>query len=125
MSFSENLVQIRKKRHMSQSQLSNKSGISQQAISKLESGKSSPSEFTMQQIAKALHVPLSTLLDAPENEKPGVNDAGLADDIISRIHDLTDPELSQVSAFLDGLEAGQGIAAAAKAVPDPDASPAG
>ena len=44
------------------------SGISQQAISKLENGKSSPSEYTMRQLAAALHIPLSELIDENKEE---------------------------------------------------------
>ena len=39
-------------RHLSQQQLAMRSGVSQQAISKLETGKSSPSEYTIRQLAE-------------------------------------------------------------------------
>lgn len=123
MTFSENLTKARKKKRWTQLQLAMRSGVSQQAISKLESGKSSPSEYTMRQIAAALRIPLTDLLDEAQKE-PADDVGGLRDEIISRLQDLPDPALSQVSAFLDGLAAGQEIERAVQAVPDREPQPA-
>ena len=68
MSFSEKLIEARKRACLSQQHLSRLSGVSQQAISKLENGKSSPSEYTMRQLATALHIPLSKLIDENKEE---------------------------------------------------------
>ena len=124
MPFAEQLVRARKMRHISQQQLAVRSGISQQAISKLESGKSSPSEYTIRQLAAALRVPMSALLEEEQIKKPTAEGDGLKTDIINRIRQLPDPALDRLSDFLDGLEAGQEIASLSAAVRDPSGSPA-
>ena len=123
MPFAEQLIHARKMRHFSQQQLAQRSGISQQAISKLESGKSSPSEYTIRQLAAALRVPMSALLE--EEKMPTAEGDGLKTDIINRIQQLPDPALDRLSDFLDGLEAGQEIAAPSPAAPDSSDGPAG
>lgn len=124
MPFADQLVQARKLRHLSQQQLAARSGISQQAISKLESGKSSPSEFTIRQLAAALRVPMSALLEEEQIKKPTAEGDGLMMDIINRIQQLPDPALDRLSDFLDGLEAGQEIASPSATDRDPSAAPA-
>ena len=123
MSFAEQLMNIRTKRHLSQQQLAIRSEISQQAISKLETGKSSPSECTIRQLANALRVPISELLEE-QQKKPTVNDDELRKDIINRIQQLSDPALDRLSDFLEGLEAGQEIAPPSAAVPRSSEAPA-
>ena len=108
MAFSEKLIEARKKACLSQQQLSRLSGISQQAISKLENGKSSPSEYTMRQLAAALHIPLSELID--ENKEEMDQADWLMQDVLHRIHRLSEPALTRLSDFLTGLEANQSIA---------------
>ena len=119
MPFAEQLIRTRKMRHFSQQQLAMRSGISQQAISKLETGKSSPSEYTIRQLAAALRVPMSMLLEEEQQKTPTAEGDGLMEDIINRIQQLTDPALDRLSDFLDGLEAGQEIASPSPAAPDP------
>lgn len=108
MAISEKLIEARKKACLSQQQLSRLSGISQQAISKLENGKSSPSEYTMRQLATALHIPLSKLID--ENKEEMDQTDWLMQDVLHRIHHLSEPALTRLSDFLTGLEANQSIA---------------
>ena len=124
MPFCENLIRIRKMRHLSQTQLAARSGVSQQAISKLEKGNSSPSEYTIRQLAAALRIPMADLLDDDQQKKPtaDVGD-GLRFDIINRIQQLQTPALDRLSDFLDGLEAGQEIAAQPPAAADSSGSP--
>jgi len=110
LSFSEKLIIARKNACCSQQQLSKLSGISQQAISKLENGKSSPSEYTMRQLAAALHIPLSELIDDHEEEKSDQAD-WLRQDVLHRVHDLSEPALIRLSDFLKGLETSQSISA--------------
>ena len=121
--FAEQLIRARKMRHFSQQQLAQRSGISQQAISKLESGKSSPSEYTIRQLAAALRVPMSALLE--EEKLPTAEGDGLKTDIINRIQQLPDPALSRLSDFLEGLAAGQEIASPSPADQDPGSGSAG
>lgn len=125
MPFAEQLVRARKLRRLSQQQLAIRSGISQQAISKLETGKSSPSEYTIRQLAAALRVPMSELLEEEQTKTPTAESDGLMMDIINRIQQLPDPALDRLSDFLDGLEAGQEIALPSPAVPDPSHGSAG
>ncbi len=108
MSFSEKLIEARKRACLSQQHLSRLSGVSQQAISKLENGKSSPSEYTMRQLAAALHIPLSELID--ENKEEMDETDWLMQDVLHRIHRLSEPALTRLSDFLTGLEANRSIA---------------
>lgn len=125
MPFAEQLARVRKLRRFSQQQLAIRSGISQQAISKLESGKSSPSEYTIRQLAAALRVPISALLEEEQIKTPTAEGDGLMEDIINRIQQLPEPALDRLSDFLDGLEAGQEIASPSPAAPDPSHGSAG
>jgi len=104
LSFSDNLIKARKRVRCSQQQLALRSGISQQAISKLENGKSSPSEYTMRQLASALNISIYDLLE--DKIEPG---NPLAYNIHQRIEKLSEPALIRLSDFLDGLEAGQDL----------------
>lgn len=124
MSFSEQLIRARKMRRLSQLQLAQRSGISQQAISKLESGKSSPSEYTIRQLAAALQVPMSALLEDEQIKTPTADGDGLMSVIINRIQALSDPALGRLSDFLDGLEAGQETASPSPAAQGSDGEPA-
>ena len=54
MSFSELLKQCRKQQGMSQAELASKLGVTQQAVGKWESGKSSPDPTTVAHIAEIL-----------------------------------------------------------------------
>lgn len=117
MPFAEQLVRARKLRHLSQQQLAMRSGVSQQAISKLESRKSCPSEYTIRQLAAALRVPMSALLEEEQIKTPTAEGDGLMSDIINRIQALSDPALGRLSDFLDGLEAGQETASPSPAAP--------
>ena len=63
--FGLRLKAIRKAKRISQSELSEKSQISQTNISKLERGASSPTIYTAQQLANALGVKLSDLMGPP------------------------------------------------------------
>ena len=107
MSFSENLIEARKRACLSQLDLSRLSGVSQQAISKLENGKSSPSEYTMRQLAAALHIPLIELID--ENKEETDRTDWLMQNVLHRIHHLSEPALARLSDFLTGLEANQSV----------------
>lgn len=124
MSFSEQLIRARKMRRLSQLQLAQRSGISQQAISKLESGKSSPSEYTIRQLAAALQVPMSALLEDEQIKTPTADGDGLMSVIINRIQALSDPALGRLSDFLDGLEAGQETASPSPTAQGSDGEPA-
>ena len=63
MPVSENLKRKRKQARLTQIQLAEKSGVSQQAISFIESGRNTPSEGTLRLLAAALKCTVSELLD--------------------------------------------------------------
>ncbi len=117
MSFAEQLIRIRKKRRLSQQQLAMRSGISQQAVSNLETGKSSPSAYTIQQLAAALRVSMSELLE-DDKKSPTANSDGELEDIIDRVRHLQPQALARLSDYLEGLEDGQGTASHSPVVPD-------
>ena len=62
MSFSENLKLARERAHLTQRMLAAQSGVSQQAISAIESGGRSPSETTMKLLCDALGCTVSELI---------------------------------------------------------------
>ena len=62
MSFSELLKQCRKKQGISQAELASKLGVTQQAVGKWESGKSSPDRSTVARIAELLNTTADYLL---------------------------------------------------------------
>ena len=62
MSFSELLKQCRKKQGVSQAELASRLGVTQQAVGKWESGKSSPDPSTVARIAELLNTTADYLL---------------------------------------------------------------
>ena len=65
MSFSELLKQCRKKQGVSQAELASKLGVTQQAVGKWESGKSSPDPTTVARIAELLNTYFRKLSAGP------------------------------------------------------------
>lgn len=57
------IVELRQKRGWSQSDLARASGKDRQAIEKLENGKVNPTLYSLSEIAKALEIKLSVLVD--------------------------------------------------------------
>jgi len=62
MTFSETLKECRKKRHISQAELAAKLGVTQQAVGKWESGKSSPDPTTVARLSELLNTTADYLL---------------------------------------------------------------
>ena len=62
MSFPELLRQCRKQKHMSQAELASLLGVTQQAVGKWESGKSSPDPATVAKLAEILDTTADYLL---------------------------------------------------------------
>lgn len=58
--------ELRKQRDLSQNGLAERMGISRTYISKLEGGKLTPGMYSIERIAKALNVNISTLLGEPK-----------------------------------------------------------
>lgn len=63
MSVAQKLKAKRKEKRLTQIQLAEISGVSQQAISFIESSRNTPTEGTLRLLAKALNCPVSELLD--------------------------------------------------------------
>ncbi len=69
MSFNENLRTLRLTRGLTQPALAEKAGIEQSYLSKLENGRSRPSEDVLGRLAQALEVKLETLQNGDETEE--------------------------------------------------------
>lgn len=82
MEISERIRSLRKKRKLTQIGLSEISGISQQAISNIESGRNAPSESTLRMLAAALNC----TIDDFYNDKPVKKEIGLSDDERELLH---------------------------------------
>jgi putative transcriptional regulator len=57
------IIELRKKKNWNQAELGRASGKDRQAIEKLENGRVNPTLYTLYEIARALEVPLATLVD--------------------------------------------------------------
>ena len=62
--LASNVRALRKEREWSQAKLAGEVGIEQNAISLIENGRSNPTIIVIEQIAHALGVPISALLEA-------------------------------------------------------------
>ena len=126
MTFPERITAIRKSQKLSQEKFGELAGVSQRSVAFWESGERMPSHATLSTLADRLDVSVDYLLGRadeirPIKKQPAAHDGELLDKIITRLRSLPDPDLLQVSAFLDGLQAGQAVAAAAAAAPGPAA----
>lgn len=101
------IKELRKLRGFSQETLAKKSNISQQAISKIESGKSSPTEVVISMLAEALRVPVSELFG--ENGKAAASDGdGLKAEISNLLLSLSDEELHHMLEYAEFLKSRRG-----------------
>ena len=130
MTFSERIAAIRKNLKFSQEKFGELAGVSQRTVAFWESGERMPSHSTISCLADRLGVSVDFLLGrsdeaTTENKKQPADRGELLQDIISRLRVLPDPALSRVSDFLDGLQAGQEVAATQAAAPDPAGQPGG
>lgn len=130
MTFSERIAAIRKNLKFSQEKFGELAGVSQRTVAFWESGERMPSHSTISCLADRLGVSVDFLLGrsdeaTTENKKQPADRGELLEDIISRLRVLPDPALSRVSDFLDGLQAGQEVAATQAAAPDPAGQPGG
>jgi len=66
-----NVRRVRLEKGLSQEQLAEKSGFTQQYISGLESGQRNPTVITLHEIAQALGVPHITLVTPADSKKTG------------------------------------------------------
>ena len=102
-------------------------GVRPPSMSDWESGKTQPTHTHLVAMASLYGTTTDYLTGASDTKEkqPAAHDGELLENIISRVRVLPDPALCRVSDFLDGLQAGQEVAAAAAAVPDPADGSAG
>lgn len=105
MSFSERLIAVRKKKHISQDQLAARSGLSQAAISAIECESRSPRISTIVLLSNALGVDPRDMID--ETKDPAEL-GGTDDDLIFLLSDLEPDEVLRVRDFVAGLIASRG-----------------
>ena len=129
MLFPQRIAAIRKELKLSQEKFGELAGVSQRSVAFWEAGERMPSHATISALADRLDVSVDYLLgrtdEKTKRKQPAVQNGELLADIISRVQVLPDPALSRLSDFLEGLAAGQEIAAPAPAGPDPDSGSAG
>ena len=131
MLFSQRIAAVRKELKLSQEKFGELAGVSQRSVAFWEAGERMPSHANISALADRLGVSVDYLLGRTDEKaktkrkQPAVQDGELLADIIARVQVLPDPALSRLSDFLEGLAAGQEIAAPAPAGPDPDPGSAG
>ena len=122
MTFPERIAAIRKELKFSQEKFGELAGVSQRTVAFWEAGERMPSHATISALADRLNVSVDYLLGRTDTrtkrKQPTVQNGELLNSIITRVRDLPDPALSRLSDFLEGLAAGQEIAAQDPADPD-------
>ena len=129
MTFPERIAAIRKDLKLSQEKFGELANVSQRTVAFWEAGQRMPSHAVISSLADRLGVSVDYLLGRTDEKatkkQPAVQHGELVENIIARVRDLPDPALSRLSDFLEGLAAGQEIAAPAPADPDPSSGSAG
>lgn len=99
----------RERQGMSQNLLSKLSGVSQSAISSIESTTKSPSLDTIRDIAEALNTTVIKLLEGSESviteNQPAAIGSELDEALISELVGLTPAETLRVLDFVSGIKA--------------------
>ena len=129
MTFPERITAIRKDLKLSQEKFGELANVSQRTVAFWEAGQRMPSHAVISALADRLGVSVDYLLGRTDEKatkkQHAVQHGELVENIIARVQDLPDPALSRLSDFLEGLVAGQEIAAPAPADPDPSSGSAG
>ena len=103
--FSDRLKKLRDENNVSQFDLSNYLGISQQALSKWENEKTEPDNESLVKIANYFNVSIDYLLGNSESkqiEKPYDND--LEKVLFSKAKDLSDSDKKAVLGIIEALK---------------------
>lgn len=123
MTFPERITAIRKDLKLSQEKFGELANVSQRTVAFWEAGQRMPSHAVISALADRLGVSVDYLLGRSDEKatknQPAVQRGELVENLIARVRVLPDPALSRLSDFLEGLAAGQEIAAPAPADPDP------
>ena len=116
---------LREKMGLSQMDLGEKLGVTQQSVYAWERGDALPRLQTAIALAELYNVSIDYILGRTNNPstqiEPTVEDDELRARAIDQVSSLSDPELERVMDFLAGLSAGREIAEAEAAARDPDA----
>lgn len=123
------LKQLREENGLSQIELGNRLGVTQQSVFAWERGKTSPQIQTAITLSQMYGVSLDYLLGLSDDPKTKKELADMSADelrtiIINQIHSLSDPELLRMYDFLAGLQAGAKIAEQSAAADNSAAEPA-
>lgn len=125
MTFPERITAIRKEMKLSQEKFGELANVSQRTVAFWEAGQRMPSHAVISSLADRLGLSVDYLLGRTDNKatkkQPAAEGSELVDSIIAQVRALPDPALSRLSDFLEGLAAGQEIAAPRQADQDPDA----
>jgi len=98
--FTQKLKQLRLERGLSQQQIADKLGISNQAYSRWETGKFSPNLQSLEKIAKTLNVPIEELL----SNKPLSLEKILSSETITfQDKELSEKQLNDLKQFIKEL----------------------
>lgn len=113
------LSALRKSHKLTQNQIADMLGVTQQTVFAWEHGKAQPLMENAIKLSSFYNVSIDYLLgrEDEKQKQPTVDDDGLLAKTISRVQALSDPALQRVQDFLDGLEAGQAIHSAPPADP--------
>ena len=119
--------EARRRAGLSQKSAAISLGVRPPSMSDWESGKTKPTHEHVVAMAALYGTSTDYLMGVSDTKEkqPVVQNDELLQDVISRIQVLPDPALSRVSDFLDGLQAGQEVAATQAAAPDPAGEPGG
>jgi transcriptional regulator with XRE-family HTH domain len=101
----ERIKSERARRGISQRELARRSGVSQQGISSIESGKSSPSMDIVEMLASGLNVTVSELLfpDAEKDPPPSAGD-GSREKLISLLEQVPSDQIQNAIDLLTMLK---------------------
>ena len=120
------LSALRKSHKLTQIQIADMLGVTQQTVFAWEHGKAQPLMENAIKLSSFYNVSIDYLLGREdENKKQPTADGELLDETIRRVRTLPEPALARVQDFLDGLEAGLSIGPAVQADPDQGSESAG
>lgn len=99
--------QLREKNGLSQIELGNRLGVTQQSVFAWERGLTTPAIQTAIALSRLYNVSLDYLLglsDIPEIQKPAASDSELKDSTMKRLNALPEPVLEKVLDLLDVIQ---------------------
>jgi len=99
--------QLREEHGLSQIELGNRLGVTQQSVFAWEHGKTTPQIQTAIQLSQLYDVSLDYLMglsDTPKMEEPAVSDGELRNATYNRIRTLPEPVLARVLDLIDAIQ---------------------